>query len=44
MQQLNLNGRVISDFLRDPLHEEVLLRAPGSMLTSSRYNRSGRIS
>ena len=41
LHQLNLNGRVISDFERDPLHDEVL-RTQGSLLTRNRYDQCGR--
>ena len=43
LHQLNLNGRLICDFERDQLHEEVL-RTQGSLLTRTRYDRSGRLS
>lgn len=43
LHQLNLNGRVIRDFERDQLHDEVL-RTQGSLLTRTRYDRSGRLS
>jgi YD repeat-containing protein len=43
LHQLNLNGRVIRDFERDQLHDEVL-RTQGSLLTRMRYDRSGRLS
>ena len=43
LHQINLGGRVISDFERDSLHEEVL-RTQGSLLTRTRYDRSGRLS
>jgi YD repeat-containing protein len=43
LHQLNLNGRVICDFERDQLHDEVL-RTQGSLLTRTRYDRSGRLS
>ncbi|WP_225936055.1 RHS repeat domain-containing protein [Pseudomonas alvandae] len=38
-----LNGRVISDFERDVLHEEVL-RTQGALHTRTRYDRNGRLS
>ncbi|MCJ7957852.1 MAG: RHS domain-containing protein [Pseudomonas sp.] len=43
LHQLNLNGRVIYDFERDQLHDEVL-RTQGSLLTRTRYDRNGRLS
>ncbi|MGY2232387.1 hypothetical protein ACW9IX_24475 [Pseudomonas tolaasii] len=43
LHQLNLNGRVICDFERDQLHDEVL-RTQGNLLTRTRYDRSGRLS
>ncbi|MDL2186598.1 RHS repeat-associated core domain-containing protein [Pseudomonas sp. ChxA] len=43
LHQLNLNGRVICDFERDPLHDEVL-RTQGSLLTRNRYDQCGRLS
>ncbi|MBJ2221792.1 RHS repeat-associated core domain-containing protein, partial [Pseudomonas sp. MF7453] len=43
LHQINLGGRVISDFERDALHDEVL-RTQGSLLTRTRYDRSGRLS
>jgi RHS repeat-associated protein len=43
LHQLNLNGRVICDFERDQLHDEVL-RTQGSLRTRTRYDRSGRLS
>jgi len=43
LHQLNLNGRVISDFERDALHEEVL-RTQGALHTRTRYDRNGRLS
>lgn len=43
LHQLNLNGRAICDFERDSLHDEVL-RTQGSLLTRTRYDRSGRLS
>ncbi|WP_332875295.1 RHS repeat-associated core domain-containing protein [Pseudomonas sp. MF7453] len=43
LHQINLGGRVISDFERDQLHDEVL-RTQGSLLTRTRYDRSGRLS
>nr|WP_264083105.1 RHS repeat-associated core domain-containing protein [Pseudomonas salmasensis] len=43
LHQLNLNGRVVCDFERDQLHDEVL-RTQGSLLTRTRYDRCGRLS
>uniref|UniRef100_UPI0030DB63CC RHS repeat domain-containing protein n=1 Tax=Pseudomonas sp. RL_105y_Pfl2_101 TaxID=3088708 RepID=UPI0030DB63CC len=43
LHQLNLNGRVISDFEHDQLHDEVL-RTQGSLLTRTRYDRYDRLS
>ncbi|AZE66419.1 RHS repeat protein [Pseudomonas synxantha] len=43
LHQLNLNGRVICDFERDALHEEVL-RTQGALHTRTRYDRNGRLS
>jgi len=43
LHQLNLDGRVISDFERDSLHEEVL-RTQGALHTHTRYDRNGRLS
>ncbi|WP_339493154.1 hypothetical protein [Pseudomonas sp. EA_15y_Pfl2_R67] len=43
LHQINLGGRVISDFERDQLHDEVL-RTQGSLLTRTRYDRNGRLS
>ncbi|KAF6687459.1 RHS repeat protein, partial [Pseudomonas sp. EKM23D] len=43
LHQLNLNGRVISDFERDALHDEVL-RTQGALHTRTRYDRNGRLS
>jgi len=42
LHQLNLDGRVISDFERDRLHREVL-RTQGQLNTRSDYDRSGRL-
>jgi len=42
LHQINLNGRVISDFERDALHDEVL-RTQGSLVTRTRYDQSGRL-
>lgn len=42
LHQINLNGRVISDFERDTLHDEVL-RTQGSLITRTRYDNSGRL-
>ncbi|MGY4491397.1 RHS repeat-associated core domain-containing protein [Pseudomonas sp. TE3610] len=42
LHQLNLDGRVISDFERDRLHREVL-RTQGQLDTRSDYDRSGRL-
>ncbi|MCU1785546.1 RHS domain-containing protein, partial [Pseudomonas sp. 13B_2.1_Bac1] len=43
LHQINLGGRVISDFERDSLHEEVL-RTQGTLHTRTRYDRNGRFS
>jgi YD repeat-containing protein len=43
LHQINLDGRVISDFERDALHDEVL-RTQGALLTRTRYDRNGRLS
>ena len=43
LHQINLGGRVISDFERDALHEEVL-RTQGALHTRTRYDRNGRLS
>ncbi|MCP3749733.1 RHS repeat-associated core domain-containing protein [Pseudomonas sp. SBB6] len=42
LHQLNLDGKVISDFERDRLHREVL-RTQGRISTRSEYDRSGRL-
>ncbi len=42
LHQLNLDGRVISDFERDRLHREVL-RTQGQLNTRSEYDRTGRL-
>ncbi|WP_416421570.1 RHS repeat-associated core domain-containing protein [Pseudomonas sp. App30] len=42
LHQLNLDGRVISDFERDRLHREVL-RTQGQLNTRSDYDRAGRL-
>lgn len=42
LHQLNLDGRVISDFERDRLHREVL-RTQGGVSTRSEYDRTGRL-
>ena len=42
LHQINLDGQVISDFERDTLHDEVL-RTQGSLITRTRYDRSGRL-
>ncbi|WP_439854216.1 RHS repeat-associated core domain-containing protein [Pseudomonas yamanorum] len=42
LHQINLDGRVISDFERDRLHREVL-RTQGQITTRSEYDRSGRL-
>ncbi|WP_141231060.1 RHS repeat domain-containing protein, partial [Pseudomonas sp. Irchel 3F5] len=42
LHQLNLDGKVISDFERDRLHREVL-RSQGRISTRSEYDRSGRL-
>ncbi|GAB7533781.1 RHS repeat-associated core domain-containing protein [Pseudomonas sp. 3A(2025)] len=42
LHQINLDGRVISDFERDRLHREVL-RTQGQISTASQYDRSGRL-
>ncbi|KQB53217.1 hypothetical protein AQS70_11650 [Pseudomonas endophytica] len=39
LHQINLNGRVICDFERDNLHDEVL-RTQGQLHTRTRYDRS----
>ncbi|MFG0410010.1 RHS repeat-associated core domain-containing protein [Pseudomonas sp. FYR_11] len=43
LHQINLDGRVISDFERDALHDEVL-RTQGSLVTRTRYDKNGRLS
>ncbi|MFV3406735.1 RHS repeat-associated core domain-containing protein [Pseudomonas sp. NY15463] len=43
LHQINLDGRVICDFERDSLHEEVL-RTQGRLQTRTRYDRCGRLS
>ncbi|MGX1021512.1 RHS repeat-associated protein [Pseudomonas sp. Y3 TE3536] len=42
LHQINLNGRVISDFERDAVHNEVL-RTQGSLITRTHYDQSGRL-
>lgn len=42
LHQINLDGRVISDFERDRLHREIS-RTQGSLITRSEYDRSGRL-
>ena len=42
LHQINLDGRLISDFERDRLHREVL-RTQGQLTTHSDYDRSGRL-
>ncbi|WP_281912974.1 RHS repeat-associated core domain-containing protein, partial [Pseudomonas lactis] len=42
LHQLNLDGKVISDFERDRLHREVQ-RTQGQLKTSTTYDRSGRV-
>ncbi|MFL1416414.1 RHS repeat-associated core domain-containing protein [Pseudomonas fildesensis] len=42
LHQINLDGRVISDFERDRLHREVL-RTQGQITTRSEYDRGGRL-
>lgn len=42
LHQINLNGRVISDFERDAVHDEVL-RTQGQLVTRTRYDTSGRL-
>lgn len=42
LHQLNLSGRVICDFERDQLHDEVL-RTQGQLHTRTRYDRNGRL-
>jgi len=42
LHQLNLDGKVISDFERDRLHREVQ-RTQGQLKTSTAYDRSGRV-
>ncbi|CRM52155.1 Cell wall-associated polypeptide CWBP200 [Pseudomonas sp. 58 R 3] len=43
LHQINLGGRVISDFERDALYDEVL-RTQGALHTRTRYDRNGRLS
>ncbi|WP_410481835.1 RHS repeat-associated core domain-containing protein [Pseudomonas plecoglossicida] len=42
LHQINLDGRVISDFERDALHDEVL-RTQGNLITRTHYDKSGRL-
>ncbi|MBA2928000.1 RHS repeat-associated core domain-containing protein [Pseudomonas sivasensis] len=42
LHQINLDGRVISDFERDRLHREVL-RTQGQLSTRSEFDRAGRL-
>lgn len=42
LHQINLDGRVISDFERDALHGEVL-RSQGALLTRTRYDSTRRL-
>jgi RHS repeat-associated protein len=42
LHQINLDGKVISDFERDRLHREVL-RSQGQISTRSQYDRSSRL-
>lgn len=42
LHQLNIDGKVISDFDRDRLHREVQ-RTQGQLKTSTAYDRSGRV-
>lgn len=42
LHQINLNGRVISDFERDAVHDEVL-RTQGKLVTRTHYDSSGRL-
>ncbi|WP_449432090.1 RHS repeat domain-containing protein [Pseudomonas putida] len=42
LHQINLNGRVISDFERDAVHDEVL-RTQGKLITRTRYDKNGRL-
>ncbi|NIL17667.1 RHS repeat-associated core domain-containing protein [Pseudomonas sp. AN3A02] len=42
LHQLNLDGKVISDFERDRLHREVQ-RTQGQLRTNTAYDRSGRV-
>ena len=42
LHQLNLDGKVISDFERDRLHREVQ-RTQGQLRTSTAHDRSGRV-
>ncbi|UVL06258.1 RHS repeat-associated core domain-containing protein [Pseudomonas sp. B21-047] len=42
LHQINLNGRVISDFERDAVHDEVL-RTQGQLVTRTRYDNCGRL-
>jgi YD repeat-containing protein len=43
LHQINLDGRVISDFERDAVHDEVM-RTQGNLITRTRYDKSGRLS
>ncbi|WP_167070858.1 RHS repeat-associated core domain-containing protein, partial [Pantoea sp. Ap-967] len=42
LHQINLNGRIISDFQRDAVHDEVL-RTQGKLMTRTRYDCCGRL-
>ncbi|RAU49792.1 DUF6531 domain-containing protein, partial [Pseudomonas sp. RIT412] len=42
LHQINLDGRVISDFERDPLHREAL-RVQGQIRTFTQYDAAGRL-
>lgn len=42
LHQINLDGRVITDFERDTLHKEVL-RTQGELITRTRYDNCGRV-
>ncbi|QXH49918.1 DUF4329 domain-containing protein [Pseudomonas fakonensis] len=42
LHQINLDGRVISDFERDSLHDEVL-RSQAALVTRTRYDSSRRV-
>ncbi|MFK0092372.1 RHS repeat-associated core domain-containing protein [Pseudomonas sp. NPDC090592] len=42
LHQINLDGRVVSDFERDSVHDEVM-RTQGKLITRTRYDTSGRL-